>query len=68
MSEIVGQKIVKTRNLTKKEIEVEGWDIDEPVSALELEDGTLIYPSSDDEGNGCGALFGTKGATSFRIL
>lgn len=53
-----GKIIVKVRNLTEEELQVEGWDKDKVVSALVLNDGTLIYPSIDTEGNGPGELFG----------
>lgn len=35
----------------------EDWHGPAPVALL-MEDGTYIYPSQDDEGNGPGALFG----------
>jgi hypothetical protein len=50
-------KITKIRWMSKKELEAEGWD-ESHVTCLELEDGTLIYPSRDGEGNGGGVLFG----------
>lgn len=55
---VVGKKIVEIRAMTKAEIEAEGWD--KGTTALVLDDGTVIYPSQDDEGNGCGALFGVE--------
>ena len=57
--EIIGKKIVCIRPMTKKERDAEGWDNDgSATSVIELDNGTLIYPSSDDEGNGAGTLFG----------
>ena len=53
---VFGKKIVDARQLTKKEVEDEGWF--RSTTALILDDGTLIYPSQDDEGNDAGALFG----------
>jgi hypothetical protein len=47
--------------MTKKEAEAEGWDIDlrfKTAPVLVLDDGSKIYPSADEEGNGPGALFG----------
>ena len=59
MSDIIGQKIVGVRKMTEREREGEGWSDDpQPTFALVLENGTLLYPSSDEEGNGGGALFG----------
>ena len=34
---------------------------------LVLDDGTKLYPSRDDEGNGPGALFGVSTGGSFRV-
>jgi len=57
--EIAGQRILEVRNLTRAEKEREGWDDYGTVIALVLENGTVLYPSRDGEGNGGGALFGT---------
>ena len=65
MEELIGKKIKNVRNLTKKEIEAEGWY--NGTTAIELEDGTLLYASQDDEGNGAGAMFGKKGDCAFRV-
>jgi hypothetical protein len=53
---LVGKTIKSVRYLTREEYLNLGWH-SSPV-VLELEDGTLLFPSSDDEGNGAGALFG----------
>lgn len=66
--EIIGQRIVGVRLLTKTEIYVEGWDGNEDAPALILENGTLLYPSRDEEGNGAGALFGNDNGNRFRIF
>jgi len=69
LRELIGQKIVKIRPITQKEREQEGgWDnFDSATSVIELENGVLIYPSSDDEGNCAGTLFGkdSKGNTFY---
>jgi len=59
MGDIIGRKIVAMRQLTKLEMNDEGWDDQyaAEVVALVLDDGTLIYPSRDEEGNGPGELF-----------
>lgn len=63
---VIGRKIVEVRQMTKLEIDAEGWD--RGTTALVLDDGTVIYPSQDDEGNDCGALFGReKDGTTIRI-
>jgi len=56
----VGRKIVGARYMTPEEAENMGWN-KRPV-VFQLSDGSLMYPSMDDEGNDGGALFGqTKG-------
>ncbi len=70
MVAIKGQKIVSVRWLTKMEAEREGWDTDNrPIIALVLEDGTILYPSRDEEGNGPGEIFGYNPKTeeAFRL-
>lgn len=66
---IEGQKIVDVREMTEDELEREHWH---PVHGnpvvLVLEDGTKIYASQDSEGNGPGALFGTRGERSFYVV
>lgn len=53
---LVGRKIVNVRYLTDEEQNEElGWGSKSIV--LELDNGLLLYPSADDEGNDAGALF-----------
>ncbi len=53
---LVGRTIKRVRYLTEAEIhDTLGWD--RKAVVLELDDGNIIYPSADDEGNGPGALF-----------
>jgi hypothetical protein len=56
---LVGRTIVGARYLTKDEVEGLGWT--QSVLVMQLDDGTLLYPSMDDEGNNGGAMFGNKG-------
>ena len=61
MEELNGKTIKACRPMTKEEIEREGWDMCPHGSipmCIELDDGTLIYPSRDEEGNGPGIFFG----------
>jgi len=53
---LIGRRIVAMRPLTDGEMDHNFWDGLPPV-ALELDDGTVIYPSSDAEGNRPGELF-----------
>jgi len=56
---IIGRKIVDVIALSKDIVEAEGWE-HSPYACigLLLDDGNIIYPSQDEEGNGPGALFG----------
>lgn len=53
---LVGKKITAVRYMTDEEVEGMGWD--RRALVMQLDNGTLIFPSSDDEGNDAGALFG----------
>ena len=56
---LIGRKIVDIITLSKEDIEAEGWQNSPyPCLAILLDDGNIIYPSQDSEGNGPGALFG----------
>ena len=51
---LVGRKIVSVRYMSQKEKEMMCWG--HKAIVLQLDDGNLLYPSSDDEGNNAGAL------------
>ena len=53
--QLLGKKIVKVRYMSQAEADSMGW-YKRPV-VFQLDDGNLIYPSMDDEGNDGGALF-----------
>lgn len=56
---MMGKQIVGVRNLTLHERTLEGWARNaQDAVALELDDGTLLYASCDEEGNAPGSLFG----------
>jgi hypothetical protein len=56
---LVGRTIKAVRWMTDAEVASEAWD-DHPGhhTAIELDDGTVLYASRDDEGNGPGTMFG----------
>lgn len=54
---LVGRKIVKIRYMTDKEVEGLGWYSSAVV--IELDNGQLLWPSKDDEGNDAGSIFTT---------
>jgi hypothetical protein len=57
---LIGKKVVRVRSMTKKELEAEGWADYSHRDALVMvfDDGTKVFASRDEEGNGPGALFG----------
>ena len=64
--DIVNRTIVAVRPMTKAEQNAEGWR--RPATVLVLDDGTLLYPSRDGEGNDAGALFGkSPGGEQFAL-
>lgn len=66
---ILGKKIVAFRRMTEKELEAEGWDDSRGCSVIILNDGTKLFPSKDEEGNGPGAWFGeTKDGQQFGLM
>lgn len=52
---LLNRKIVGVRYLLDEEMESLGWD--DRTIVLILDDGNMIFPSCDDEGNCAGALF-----------
>jgi hypothetical protein len=56
----VGLKVTEVRMMNKLELDAEGWENSWggfPV-AIVFEDGSMIYASSDPEGNDSGCIFG----------
>lgn len=62
---IIGQKIKSIRLMNQDEVDYEGWN--RPTVVLELENGVLLYPSRDEEGNDAGELFGRDAALQLPI-
>jgi len=56
---LLGRTIVGCRYMSREEAEGMDW-YSRPL-VLELDDGALVFPSRDDEGNDGGALFGNRG-------
>ena len=54
-SQLLNRTIVEVRYLCDEEMVDLGWD--EKCVVMILDDGNIILPSRDDEGNGAGALF-----------
>jgi len=53
---LLGRSIIHVRYLNDKELDPLGWG--KRGLVIELDNGTIIFPSKDDEGNGPGTLFG----------
>lgn len=69
MKALIGKKIVAIRELSAEECDREGWDIGfKSIAVIELDDGTVVFPSRDGEGNGPGVLFGYKGKKGFYVF
>jgi hypothetical protein len=57
---LIGRKIVDLRSMYPEEMELFGWDL-EPGVVIQLDDGNLVVPMRDPEGNGPGQLMIDKG-------
>ena len=55
---VLHRQIVGVRYMTDEEVEEFGWS--SAAVVLALADGTLLFPSMDDEGNDAGAIFTTN--------
>jgi hypothetical protein len=64
---LAGKKVVGIRRLRTEELERLGWESRGEVTALLFEDGTIVFPSRDSEGNGPGELFGIDAEGDFRL-
>lgn len=53
--QLLGRKIVAVRYMSAEECDEMMWERRPLV--IQLDDGNIIYPSRDDEGNGPGSLF-----------
>jgi lauroyl/myristoyl acyltransferase len=56
-NKLLNKKIVDIRIMDKEELKANAWDFRAIV--ITLDDGEMVYPSMDDEGNGAGAIFTT---------
>ena len=67
----VGRRIVAVRSLTKTNAAKQGWDEGEwqwsDGVQIVLDDGSILIPSADWEGNECGALFGLVKQTPIAV-
>ena len=67
-SELIGRKIFDVKPMSKAELEAEGWAGAGTAVVVILDDGSKLFASQDDEGNGPGAIFGVdKAGNGFRV-
>ena len=63
-----GAKIVRIREMSKKEADAEGWELyHNGCRVLVLSNGIKLYASQDYEGNGPGALFFTDKGKCYAV-
>jgi hypothetical protein len=55
--DLVGRTITHARIMTQDERDSWGWDGGHWPMVFELDDGTYLIPSQDEEGNGPGDIF-----------
>jgi hypothetical protein len=53
---LVGKKVKAASYMSEEEAEALGWH-SRPL-VIEFDDGSVMFPSMDDEGNNAGSLFG----------
>jgi hypothetical protein len=58
MEVVLNAKIKEVRPMNAAEMKAEYWVGERPPTVLVLDNGTKLYASRDDEGNGPGVLFG----------
>lgn len=64
----LGKTIAKVRWMMKTELKEQGWEPRDKVPVLILNDGSMIFPSCDEEGNAPGCLFGEEAGVPVRVL
>jgi len=57
-NQLLGRRIVGVRYMTIPEMQQQFWQ--SRALVIELDDGNLIFPATDDEGNDAGVLFTTN--------
>ena len=65
-SVLLNRKIIEVRYINEEEMETLGWY--KRAVVFLLDDGTIVYPSQDDEGNNAGALFYQKENSNDYVL
>ena len=63
-----GQKIVNVRPVTEEDMDFHGFEFNKANGlVLVLDDDSTLIPSMDEEGNGCGVLFGGRDDKSLYV-
>lgn len=66
LSYLIGKRIKNIRGMTKEEVASLDWP--EEAVVIELEGGSKLFASQDEEGNGPGVIFGDDGKNAFALL
>jgi len=68
MNNLVGRKITSVRYMTDKEQQSFGWY--KKAVVITLDDGSVMFPMSDDEGNDAGVIqvFSKEGETLLHTI
>lgn len=62
MAKLLGRMITRVRLMTRKEMREKGWgDHGHQPVVIVLEDGSILYPARDPEGNGPGVIVHVRG-------
>lgn len=64
--QLVGRKIVAASYMSAEEADATGWS--HRAVVLQLDDHSLLFPQSDDEGNDAGVLFHQRKGDDYQIL
>lgn len=56
--DLKGKTVVQVYQMTEQEMIAEGWDYGTPPTVIRFNDGSKVFASRDEEGNGPGAMFG----------
>tara|TARA_B100000287_G_scaffold127582_1_gene119619 strand:- start:938 stop:1183 length:246 start_codon:yes stop_codon:yes gene_type:complete len=64
-----GRTIVQIRPVTEKDMELHGFEFNKASGlVLVLDDDSTLIPSMDEEGNGCGVMFGERDDQSLCVI
>lgn len=65
--ELIGKRIVAVRLMTPEEAEWLFWPTDDLPLVFVLDDGSILFPSVDEEGNGPGTFMAIQDQQLFTL-